>query len=135
MKNTYSIVNVQTREIINVQTSFPPCRDLCRAYLTNPDNFGAQLHVVKNIQQDGTGEVVFDVTSIKYSTGRVRMTLWTEFQRQLELRKRAAAKLAEKSEQLTLAGDNVKVEFLTPEEWKEKQKQKASAKKSAKKAK
>jgi len=97
-KNTYSIVNVNTNEVVNVQTAFPPCRDICRVYLTNPDNFGARLHVVKNRQEDGSGEVVFDVTSIKYSTGRVRMTLWTEFNRQQKMHEETARKLREREE-------------------------------------
>ena len=98
MKNTYSIVNINTNEVVNVQTAFPPCRDICRAYLTNPDNFGARLHVIKNIQPDGTGEVVFDVTSIRYSSGRVRMTLWTEFNRQMKMHEETARKLREREE-------------------------------------
>ena len=133
MKNTYSIVNVQTNEIINVQTSFPPCRDLCRAYLTNPDNFGARLHVVKNRQEDGTGEVVFDVTSIKYSTGRVRMTLWTEFNRQMRMHEETARKLRER-EDVKLAMMKPAVPTATAIEKPEEQPAPA-AKKSAKKAK
>ena len=97
-KNTYSIVNVNTNEVINVQTAFPPCRDLCRTYLTDEANFGARLQVVKNRQEDGSGEVVFDVTSIKYSSGRVRMTLWTEFERQQKMHEASAAKAAAREE-------------------------------------
>jgi len=133
MKNTYSIVNVQTNEIVSVQTSFPPCRDLCRAYLTNPDNFGARLHVVKNRQEDGTGEVVFDVTSIKYSTGRVRMTLWTEFNRQMRMHEETARKLRER-EDAKLAMMKPAVPPATAVEKPEEQPAPA-AKKSAKKAK
>jgi regulator of protease activity HflC (stomatin/prohibitin superfamily) len=91
-KNTYSIVNVANNEVLNVQTAFPPCRDICRSFLTTPENFGVRLQVVKNRQEDGTGEVVFDVTSIKYSSGRVRMTLWTEFNRQQKMHEATAAK-------------------------------------------
>ena len=93
-KNTYSIVNVANNEVINVQTAFPPCRDICRSYLTNPENFGARLQVVKNRTEESAGEVVFDVTSIKYSSGRVRMTLWTEFNRQQKMHEATAAKIA-----------------------------------------
>ena len=93
-KNTYAIVNVANNEVINTQTAFPPCRDICRSYLTDPDNFGARLQVVKNRQEDGTCEVVFDVTSIKYSSGRVRMTLWTEHERQQKMHEATAAKIA-----------------------------------------
>ena len=93
-KNTYSIVNVANNEVLFTQTSFPPCRDLCRSFLTDPENFGARLQVVKNRQEDGTGEVVFDVTSIKYSSGRVRMTLWTEYNRQQKMHEATAAKIA-----------------------------------------
>ena len=93
-KNTYSIVNVANNEVINVQTAFPPCRDICRSFLTDPENFGVRLQVVKNRQEDGTGEVVFDVTSIKYSSGRVRMTLWTEYNRQQKMHEETAKKIA-----------------------------------------
>jgi hypothetical protein len=93
-KNTYSIVNVANNEVVNTQTAFPPCRDICRSYLTDEANFGARLQVVKNRQEDGTGEVVFDVTSIKYSSGRVRMTLWTEYERQQKMHAATAAKIA-----------------------------------------
>ena len=93
-KNTYSIVNVNTNEVINTQTAFPPCRDICRSYLTDEANFGARLQVVKNRTEDSTGEVVFDVTSIKYSSGRVRMTLWTEYERQQKMHEATAAKIA-----------------------------------------
>ena len=97
-KNTYSIVNVNTNEVINTQTAFPPCRDLCRTYLTDEANFGTRLQVVKNRQEDGSGEVVFDVTSIKYSSGRVRMTLYTEFERQQKMHEATAAKAAAREE-------------------------------------
>ena len=101
-KNTYSIVNVANNEVINTQTAFPPCRDICRSYLTDEANFGTRLQVVKNRQEDGSGEVVFDVTSIKYSSGNVRMTLWTEYQRQQKMHEATKAKLekreAEKAE-------------------------------------
>jgi hypothetical protein len=93
-KNTYSIVNVANNEVLNVQTAFPPCRDICRSFLTDPENFGVRLQVVKNRQEDGTGEVVFDVTSIKYSSGRVRMTLWTEYNRQQKMHEETAKKIA-----------------------------------------
>ena len=93
-KNTYSIVNVANNEVLNVKTAFPPCRDICRSFLTDPENFGTRLQVVKNRQEDGTGEVVFDVTSIKYSSGRVRMTLWTEYERQQKMHEATAAKIA-----------------------------------------
>ena len=93
-KNTYSIVNVANNEVINVQTAFPPCRDICRSYLTDPDNFGVRLQVVKNRTEESAGEVVFDVTSIKYSSGRVRMTLWTEYNRQQKMHEATAAKIA-----------------------------------------
>ena len=134
-KNTYSIVNTNNNEIINVQTSFPPCRDICRAYLTNPDNFGARLHVVKNRQEDGSGEVVFDVTSIKYSTGRVRMTLYTEFQRQQKMHEETARKAAERAA-AKLAASPKPVEELNAEKVQQtEQPKKVAAKKSAKKAK
>jgi hypothetical protein len=93
-KNTYSIVNVANNEVLNVQTSFPPCRDICRSFLTDPENFGARLQVMKNRTEENPGEVVFDVTSIKYSSGRVRMTLWTEFNRQQKMHEATAAKAA-----------------------------------------
>ena len=93
-KNTYSIVNVNTNEVINTQTAFPPCRDICRSYLTDEANFGVRLQVVKNRTEENPGEVVFDVTSIKYSSGRVRMTLWTEFNRQQKMHEATAAKIA-----------------------------------------
>ena len=132
MKNTYSIVNVNNNEIINVQSAFPPCRDICRAYLTNPVNFGARLHVIKNRQEDGSGEVVFDVTSIKYSTGRVRMTLWTEFNRQIKMHEETARKIREREE--------AKLAIMKPAELPAKETEtlpteKPAAKKSSKKSK
>ena len=96
-KSTYSIVNVANNEVINTQTAFPPCRDICRSFLTDEANFGTRLQVVKNRTEENPGEVVFDVTSIKYSSGRVRMTLWTEFERQQKMREATKAKL-EKAE-------------------------------------
>ena len=134
MKNTYSIVNVQTNEIVSVQTAFPPCRDLCRAYLTNPDNFGARLHVVKNRQEDGSGEVVFDVTSIKYSTGRVRMTLWTEFNREMRMHEETARKMQEREAAKLAIMTNAAV-MTQPAAEKPKEQPAPAAKKSAKKAK
>jgi hypothetical protein len=132
MKNTYSIVNIATNEIISVQSAFPPCRDICRAYLTNPDNFGARLHVIKNIQPDGTGEVVFDVTSIRYSSGRVRMTLWTEFNRQMRMHEETARKLREREEAKLAMMKPAAPTNETPEA---PTNEKPAAKKSAKKSK
>ena len=142
-KNTYSIVNVNTNEVINTQTAFPPCRDLCRTYLTDEANFGARLQVVKNRQEDGSGEVVFDVTSIKYSSGRVRMTLYTEFERQQKMHEATAAKAAAREEAKATkkaekaAAKTQKAEKLVKETKPKAEKpiKKAAAKKSAKKSK
>ena len=144
-KNTYSIVNVANNEVINVQTAFPPCRDICRSYLTNPDNFGARLQVVKNRTEESAGEVVFDVTSIKYSSGRVRMTLWTEYNRQQKMHEATAAKIAAreaekkaKAEAKAAAKAEVPAESAEPvaeatQLPAEKSVKKAAAKKAAKK--
>ena len=149
-KNTYSIVNVANNEVINTQTAFPPCRDICRSYLTDPDNFGVRLQVVKNRTEESAGEVVFDVTSIKYSSGRVRMTLWTEFNRQQKMHEATAAKIAAreaekkakaeaKAEAKAAAKAEVPAESAEPvaeaiEVPAEKPVKKAAAKKSGKKA-
>jgi hypothetical protein len=151
-KNTYSIVNLANNEVLTVQTSFPPCRDICRNYLTDPENFGARLQVMKNRTEENSGEVVFDVTSIKYSSGRVRMTLWTEFNRQQKMHEATAAKAARIAEEkkakaeakaaakASKAEAEVKAESSIQEETKAeapkaKAPKKAAAKKSAKKTK
>ena len=135
-KNTYSIVNVNNNEIINMQTSFPPCRDICRDFLYKPENFGVRLHVVKNRQEDGSGEVVFDVTNIKYSSGRVRMTLYTEFERQQKMHAETARKAAERAAaKATLTPAKPTEEPKAEEPKAEEPKKKVAAKKSAKKAK
>ena len=147
-KNTYSIVNVANNEVIATQTAFPPCRDLCRTHLTDPEHFGDRLQVVKNRQEDGSGEVVFDVTSIKYSSGRVRMTLWTEFNRQQKMHEATAAKAARIAEEKKAKAEakaaakaaEAKAELQIQEESKAeapkaKAPKKAAAKKSAKKTK
>jgi hypothetical protein len=151
-KNTYSIVNVANNEVLNVQTAFPPCRDICRSFLTTPENFGTRLQVVKNRTEDSAGEVVFDVTSIKYSSGRVCMTLWTEFNRQQKMHEATAAKAARIAEEKKAKAEakaaakaakaeaEVKSEPQIQEESKAeapkaKAPKKAAAKKSAKKSK
>ena len=153
-KNTYSIVNVANNEVINVQTAFPPCRDICRSFLTTPENFGIRLQVVKNRTEDSAGEVVFDVTSIKYSSGRVRMTLWTEYNRQQKMHEATAAKAARIAEEKKAKAEakaaakaakaeteaEVKTELQIQEEPKAEAPKaqapkKAAAKKSAKKSK
>ena len=138
-KNTYSIVDTLNNNIVSVQTAFPPCRDLCRSYLTDEANFGHRLQVVKNRQEDGSGDVVFDVTNIKYSSGRVRMTLWTEFQRQQKMHEASAAKAAarEEAKAAKKAEREAAKAAQQPAEVKPKAEKpaKAAAKKSAKKAK
>ena len=139
-KNSYSIVNTNNNEVIAVQTSFPPCRDICRDFLYKPENFGVRLQVVKNRQEDGSGEVVFDVTNIKYSSGRVRMTLYTEFQRQQKMHEETARKAAEraaaKAASMTAKpAEESKVEEPKAEQPNVEQPKKAAAKKSGKKAK
>ena len=99
MKNTYSIINVANNEVLNVQTSFPPCRDICRDFLYQEENFGVRLQVVKNRTEENPGEVVFDVTNIKYSSGNVRMTLWTEYERQQKMHEATAARAARLAEE------------------------------------
>ena len=139
-KNTYSIVNTNNNEVIATQTSFPPCRDICRDFLYKPENFGIRLQVVKNRQEDGSGEVVFDVTNIKYSSGRVRMTLYTEFQRQQKMHeettRKAAERAAAKAALMTAKpAEESKVEEPKAEQPNIEQPKKAAAKKSGKKAK
>jgi len=134
-KNTYSIVNTSNNEVIAVQTSFPPCRDICRNFLYQPENFGVRLHVVKNRQEDGSGEVVFDVTNIKYSSGRVRMTLYTEYKRQQKMHAETAKKAAERAAAKEALMTAKPAEEPKAEEPKAEQPKKAAAKKSAKKAK
>jgi hypothetical protein len=93
-KNTYSIINVANNEVLFTQTSFPLCRDICRDFLYQEENFGVRLQVVKNRTEENPGEVVFDVTNIKYSSGKVRMTLWKEYERQQKMHEATAAKAA-----------------------------------------
>jgi hypothetical protein len=139
-KNTYSIVNVANNEVINVQTSFPPCRDICRSYLTDPENFGSRLQVMKNRTEENPGEVVFDVTSIKYSSGRVRMTLWTEFNRQQKMHEATAAKAARIAEEkkakaeAKAAAKAAKVEIQSEPQIQEESKAEAPKAKTPKKA-
>jgi hypothetical protein len=154
MKNTYSIVNVANNEVIAVQTSFPPCRDICRSYLYQEENFGARLQVVKNRTEENPGEVVFDVTNIRYSSGNLRMTLWTEYNRQQKMHEATAAKAARIAEEKKAKAEakaaakaakvtaeaEVKAESSIQEETKAeapkaKAPKKAAAKKSAKKTK
>jgi hypothetical protein len=150
MKNTYSIVNVANNEVIAVQTSFPPCRDICRSYLYQEENFGARLQVVKNRTEENPGEVVFDVTNIRYSSGNLRMTLWTEYNRQQKMHEATAAKAARIAEEKKAKAEakaaakaaeaGVKTELQIQEEPKAeapkvKAPKKAAAKKSAKKSK
>ena len=151
MKNTYSIVNATNNEVIAVQTSFPPCRDICRNYLYQEENFGARLQVVKNRTEENPGEVVFDVTNIRYSSGNLRMTLWTEYQRQQKMHEATAAKAARIAEEKKAKAEakaaakaakaaKVKAESPIQEESKAeapkaKAPKKAAAKKSAKKTK
>ena len=133
-KNTYSIVNTNNNEVINVQTSFPPCRDICREFLYKSENFGIRLQVVKNRQEDGSGEIVFDVTNIKYSSGRVRMTLWTEYQRQQKMHAETARKAAERAAAKE-AASATEQSAEEPKAEAAEQPKKVAAKKSAKKAK
>ena len=133
-KNTYSIVNTNNNEVIATQTSFPPCRDICRDFLYKPENFGIRLQVVKNRQEDGSGEVVFDVTNIKYSSGRVRMTLWTEYQRQQKMHAETARKAAERAAAKEAAPATEQL-VEEPKAEAAEQPKKIAAKKSAKKAK
>ena len=136
-KNTYSIVNVANNEVINVQTSFPPCRDICRNFLYQEENFGVRLQVVKNRQEDGTGEVVFDVTNIKYSSGNVRMTLWKEYERQQKMHEATAARAARLAEEkkskaeAKAAAKAAKTEVKTEPAEEVKETPKAAAKKPA----
>ena len=136
-KNTYSIVNIANNEVINVQTSFPPCRDICRNFLYQEENFGVRLQVVKNRQEDGTGEVVFDVTNIKYSSGNVRMTLWKEYERQQKMHEATAARAARLAEEkkskaeAKAAAKAAKTEVKTEPAEEVKETPKAAAKKPA----
>ena len=96
-KHTHVIVNAATNESITDQkVTTANFRDICRAYLTAPEHFGERLQVVRDRTADNAGEVIFDVTSIKYSSGKVRMTLFTEFERQQKLHEATAAKAAER---------------------------------------
>ena len=136
-KNTYSIVNVANNEVLNVQTAFPPCRDICRSYLYQEENFGVRLQVVKNRQEDGSGEVVFDVTNIKYSSGNVRMTLWKEYERQQKMHEATAARAARLAEEkkakaeAKAAAKVAKTEVKTEPAEEVKETPKATAKKPA----
>ena len=97
-KHTHIIVNAETNEQITDQkVTTANYRDICRAYLTDPAHFGERLQVVRDRNDQNAGEVIFDVTSIKYSSGKVRMTLFTEFQRQQSLHEQTATKAAERA--------------------------------------
>ena len=96
-KNVHTIINVNTNEAITDQkVTTANFRDICRAYLTDPAHFGERLQVVRNRTAEDPGQVIFDVTSIKYSSGQVRMTLFTEWQRQQAMHEATAKKAAER---------------------------------------
>lgn len=90
---------------------------------------------MKNRTEENPGEVVFDVTSIKYFCGRARMTLWTEYNRQQKMHETTAAKsdrLSEalKAKEVLTLQEESKIEAL-----KTKAPKKAAAKKSSTKTK
>jgi hypothetical protein len=80
-RSSYTVCEVVTGNILFEASSFPSCQTFSRNFLTNPINFGKRLQVFKNrnISAGEFGEKVFDVTSIRYSSGKVRMTLYSEF--------------------------------------------------------
>lgn len=80
-KSRYSVCEAVTGNLLFEASSFPSCQTYSRNYLTDPVNFGKRLYVFKNrnISAGEFGEKVFDVTSIRYSSGKVRMTLYSEF--------------------------------------------------------
>ena len=83
-KNSYYVYAIDAKTPMFEATSFPSCQTFARNYLTEPQNFGKRLQVYKNrsLVSGAPGEKVFDVTSIKYSSGKVRMTLYSEFLKQ-----------------------------------------------------
>lgn len=80
-KSKYAVIHSVTNNILFEATSFPACQTFARNFLTNPMNFGQRLFVHKGVDVliGNYGERIFDVTSIKYSSGKVRMTLYSEF--------------------------------------------------------
>ena len=53
-------------------------RDICRTYLTNPAHLGEHLQVVRMESEQAPVSLFFDVTSVKYSTGKIQMTLYKD---------------------------------------------------------
>lgn len=80
-RSNYTVYEVATGKTLFEASSFPSCQTFSRTFLTSSENFGKRLQVFKNrnILNGEFGEKVFDVTSIRYSSGKVRMTLYSEF--------------------------------------------------------
>ena len=139
-KNTYTIINPLTNEVIATDKSYTKMYYQVMATLCTEDHLGEHLSIFKNRTKDNPGELVYELISVKDSSGRIHLNnsvALARIQKRHEesLKKAAEAKAAREAAKAAKAA---KAEATQPqpeviEETKAEEAPKA-AKKPAKKA-
>ena len=113
-KNTYTIINPNTNEVIATDKSYTKMYYQVMGTLCTEDHLGDHLSIFKNRTEEDPGELVYELISVKDSSGRIHLNnsvALARIQKRHEesLRKAAEAKAARE------AAKAAKVEAVQPQ--------------------
>ena len=72
-KNTYTIVNTETNEVVAQDKSYTKMYYQVMGTLCTEENLGKRLSIFKNRTEDNPGELVYELISVKDSSGRIHL--------------------------------------------------------------
>ena len=136
-KNTYTIVNPLTNEVVNQDKSYTKMYYQVMGTLCTEEHLGEHLSIFKNRTEEDPGELVYELISVKDSSGRIHLNNSVALAR-IQKRHEESLKKAAEAKAAREAAKAAKVEAAQPqpevtEEAKLEEAPKA-AKKPAKKA-
>ena len=107
-KNTYTIVNPNTNEVVAQDKSYTKMYYQVMATLCTEDRLGQHLSIFKNRTEEDPGELVYELISVKDSSGRIHLNNSVALERiqkrhEESLKKAAEAKAAREAAKATKA--------------------------------
>ena len=137
-KNTYTIVNPLTNEVIAQDKSYTKMYYQVMGTLCTEDHLGQHLSIFKNRTEEDPGELVYELISVKDSSGRIHLNNSVALERiqkrhEESLKKAAEAKAVREAAKAAKAEAKAEPQAEATEEAKPEKAPKA-AKKPVKKA-
>ena len=113
-KNTYTIINPLTNEVIAQDKSYTKMYYQVMGTLCTEDHLGEHLSIFKNRTENDPGELVYELISVKDSSGRIHLNNSVALER-IQKRHAESLRKAEEAKAAREAAKAAKAETTQPQ--------------------